>query len=82
VSGVQIVIPHPHDLIISKLAAGRPKDFEFAIAVARMFPMTDIEEQQLEGEFRQAHPGLEKQLQRNIETWKHLLSEQKKNHSN
>jgi len=32
-SGVEIIAPHPHDLIISKLAAGRPKDFDFAVAV-------------------------------------------------
>ncbi|MGH7601241.1 MAG: hypothetical protein ACREOI_33200, partial [bacterium] len=41
VSGIEIIVPHPHDLIISKLSVGRPKDFDFAVSVARLFPMTD-----------------------------------------
>jgi hypothetical protein len=75
VSGTEIVVPHPHDLIVSKLAAGRPKDFEFAVAAAKLFPITDNEVEQLVQEFRQAYPEMEKQLRMNFETWKRLMNE-------
>jgi len=68
-SGVEIIAPHPHDLIISKLAVGRPKDFAFAVVVARLFPMTDIELYNLIDEFRNAHPQAEAALRGNVEIW-------------
>lgn len=70
VEGVEIAIPHPHDLLLSKLVAGRPKDFDFATRVASLFPISDDELKRLVEEFRQAHPQAVAQLQANIETWK------------
>jgi len=69
-SGVDIIVPHPHDLIISKLAVGRPKDFAFAAVIARLFPMTDIELNNLIDEFRVVHPQAETALRANVEIWK------------
>jgi len=70
VSGVEIIVPHPHDLIISKLAAGRPKDFDFAASVARFFPMPHNVLNELVNEFRAAHPQAEAVLRANVEIWK------------
>jgi len=68
-SGIEIIVPHPHDLIISKLAVGRPKDFEFAVVVARLFPMTDEVLNDLVDEFRVVHPQAEAALRANVEIW-------------
>jgi len=73
VSGVEIIVPHPHDLIISKLAVGRPKDFAFAVAVARLFPMADAELKNLIGEFRAVHPQAEAALRANVEIWQNKI---------
>jgi len=70
VNKVEIIVPHPHDLIISKLAVGRPKDFAFAVVVARLFPMTEIELNKLIDEFRAVHPQAEVALRANIQIWK------------
>ncbi len=70
VSGIEIIVPYPHDLIISKLAAGRPKDFDFAASVARHFPMPDEVLNDLVDEFRAAHPQAETALHANIQIWK------------
>ncbi len=70
VSGVEIIVPHPHDLIVSKLSVGRPKDFDFAVSVARLFPMTDNVLNDLVNEFRAAHPQAEATLRANIQIWK------------
>jgi hypothetical protein len=70
VSGVEIIAPHPHDLIISKLIAGRPKDFDFAVSVARLFPMPDNVLNDLVEEFRAMHPQAEAALRANIQIWK------------
>ncbi|MDZ7363463.1 MAG: hypothetical protein ONB46_22495 [candidate division KSB1 bacterium] len=74
VSGVEIIVPHPHDLIISKLAAGRPKDFDFAASVARLFPMSDDVLKDLVDEFRAAHPQAEAALRTNVEIWRNKIS--------
>ena len=66
-SSVEIIVPHPHDLIISKLAAGRPKDFDFAVSVARLFPITDSVLNDLMDEFRVAYPQAEVALRANVE---------------
>jgi hypothetical protein len=73
VSGVEIIVPHPHDLIISKLNAGRPKDFDFAVSVARLFPMTDDVLNDLMEEFRAAHPQAEAALRANVEIWRNKI---------
>jgi hypothetical protein len=70
VSGVEIIVPHPHDLIISKPAVGRPKDFEFAVAVARLFPITHNVLNDWVDEFRAVHPQAEAALRANVEIWK------------
>lgn len=66
VSGVEIIVPHPHDLAISKLSAGRLKDFDFAASVTRLFPMADDVLKELVDEFRAVHPENEPNLQANI----------------
>ncbi|MGH7457327.1 MAG: DUF6036 family nucleotidyltransferase [bacterium] len=73
VNEVEIIVPHPHDLIISKLAAGRPKDFDFAVSVARLFPMTDNVLNDLVDEFRVVHPQAEAALRANVEIWKNKI---------
>jgi hypothetical protein len=70
VSGTEIIVPHPHDLIFSKLVAGRPKDFDFVVAAVKLFPITDVELDRFVQEFRQAYPEEEMRLRGNIETWK------------
>jgi hypothetical protein len=75
VTGVEIIVPHPHDLIISKLAAGRPKDFDFAVSVARLFPITDNVLNDLVDEFRVVHPQAEAALRANVEIWKQRRGE-------
>lgn len=70
VRGVEIMTPHPHDLMLAKLVAGRPKDFEFARRVAVLFPVTEEEIERLVEEFRQAHPQTVRQLLQNLETWR------------
>ena len=72
-SGVEIIVPHPHDLIISKLAAGRPKDFEFARALTPYFQMPEAVQQQLMEEFAAAHPNIANNLQANLQRWRALL---------
>src|SRR5262245_24628139 len=72
-SGVEIVVPHPHDLIFSKLSAGRPKDFEFAQALAPCFPMPEAVQQQLLQELGAAHPTLIKNLEENLQRWQAIL---------
>jgi hypothetical protein len=72
-SGVEIIVPHPHDLIISKLAAGRPKDFEFAVAVSSLFPITDYVLNNLIDEFRAVHPQAEAALRANVEIWQNKI---------
>lgn len=67
---IEIIAPHPHDLIISKLAIGRPKDFDFAVVVARLFPMTDAELNNLLDEFRAVHSQAVAALHANVEIWK------------
>lgn len=39
-TGAVILIPHPHDILVSKLVAGREKDFEFAKAITKIFPVS------------------------------------------
>jgi hypothetical protein len=73
VSCVEIIVPHPHDLIISKLIAGRPKDFDFAVSVARLFPMTDNVLNDLVDEFRAIHPQAEAALRANVEIWRNKI---------
>jgi hypothetical protein len=70
VNKVEIIVPHPHDLIIAKLAVGRPKDFEFAVTVARLFPMADSELNNLIDEFCAAHLQAEAALRANVQIWK------------
>lgn len=70
VSGVEIIVPHPHDLIISKLIAGRTKDFDFANAVTQLFPLSESEFNQLLNEFREVYPDAETRLKENVEVWK------------
>jgi hypothetical protein len=72
-SGVEIIVPHPHDLIISKLSAGRPKDFDFAVSVARLFPMTDNVLNELVEEFLVVHPRAEAALRANVEIWQNKI---------
>jgi len=60
-------------LIISKLAVGRPKGFDFAVVVARLFPMTDIELNNLIDEFRDAHPQTDAALRTNVEIWQNKI---------
>lgn len=74
-SGVEIVVPHPHDLIISKLAAGRPKDFDFARALAPIFPISEEARQQLVQEFEAAHPDRAGKPRGNVARWR-LLPQQ------
>jgi hypothetical protein len=74
VSNVEIIVPHPHDLIISKLSAGRPKDFDFAVSVARFFPMTDDVLNDLVEEFRAVHPPVEAALRANVEIWRNKMT--------
>ncbi len=69
VSGVEIIVPHPQDLIISKLSVGRPKDFDFAVSVARLFPITDNALNDLIDEFRVVYPQAEAALRANVEIW-------------
>ncbi|MGH7494774.1 MAG: hypothetical protein ACREOO_20575 [bacterium] len=76
VSGVEIIVPHPYDLIFSKLAAGRAKDFEFANALVPYFPVPAAVQQQLLEEFGAAHPTLIKNLQDNFQRWREILQEQ------
>jgi len=73
VNQVEIIVPHPHDLIVSKLAVGRPKDFAFAAVAARLFPMTDVELNNLIDEFRAAHPQADAVLRANIEIWQNKI---------
>lgn len=73
VSGIEIVVPHPHDLMISKLVAGRPKDFDFATRVHELYPMTEEEVEALSAEFRQAHPEALPALQAHLKTWRSAL---------
>jgi hypothetical protein len=73
VSGVEIIAPHPHDLIISKLSAGRPKDFDFAVSVARLFPMPENVLNDLVDEFRAVHPQAEAALRANVEIWRNKI---------
>jgi hypothetical protein len=72
-SGVEIIVPHPHDLIISKLAVGRPKDFEFAVSAAKLFPIADNVLNDLVDEFRAAHPQAEAALRANVEIWQNKI---------
>lgn len=74
VSGVEIIVPHPHDLIVSKLSVGRPKDFDFAVSVARLFPMTDNVLKDLAEEFRVVHSEIEANLQSNIQIWQQRMA--------
>ncbi len=73
VNTVEIIVPHPHDLIISKLVAGRQKDFDFAVSVERLFPMTDNVLNELVEEFRVAHLQAEAGLRTNVEIWKNKI---------
>ena len=75
-SGVEIIVPHPHDLMIAKLAAGRPKDFEFACATAWYFPLSEAAQQKLMTEFEAAYPNLAKNLRENFQRWQILLQQQ------
>lgn len=70
VSGVEIIVPHPHDLIISKLAAGRPKDFDFAISAAKFFPLSDIELDRLMKEFEEKYSAAANTFRGQVEDWK------------
>jgi hypothetical protein len=73
-SGVEIIVPHPHDLIISKLSAGRPKDLDFAVSVARLFPMPDDVLNDLVEEFHAAHAQAEAALRANVEIWRNKMT--------
>ncbi|MCI0693100.1 hypothetical protein L0337_13970 [candidate division KSB1 bacterium] len=73
VSGIEIIAPHPHDLIISKLSAGRPKDFDFAVSVARLFPMPDSVLSNLVEEFRAVYPQAQAALRANVEIWQNKI---------
>ncbi len=69
VSGIEIVVPHPHDLVISKLVVGRPKDFDFATCVQRFYPMSALSIETLLLEFEQAHPNALSTLRQHLEVW-------------
>jgi hypothetical protein len=73
VSGVEVIVPHPHDLVISKLNVGRPKDFDFAVSVARLLPMTDGVLNEPVDEFRAVHPQAEPALRANFEIWRNKI---------
>jgi hypothetical protein len=73
VGGVEIIVPHSHDLIISKLAVGRPKDFDFVVSMARLFPMTDVELSNLIDEFHAAHPQAVAALRANVAIWQNKI---------
>ena len=44
-NGVTAVVPHPNDIALSKLAAGRPKDIDWLVAAAR-FGMISLDAMQ------------------------------------
>lgn len=71
--GIEIIVPHPHDLIISKLVAGRPKDFDFATLVHKLYPMSKEEIENLLAEFQQAYPSSFSALQKHLEMWQSSL---------
>ena len=74
-SGVEIIVPHPHDLIFSKLVAGRPKDFEFATALAPVFPIAELVQLELVKEFEAAHPEHVQSLSENLLRWQAHLKQ-------
>lgn len=69
VGKTEIIVPHPHDLMLSKLVAGRPKDFEFATRVQTIYPMSFAIVENLLREFEQAHPQALPALQQHLKTW-------------
>jgi hypothetical protein len=71
-TGAVIFVPHPHDILVSKLVAGREKDFEFAKALQKIFPASpeylETVKKQLQREYpdyaEKAEIGIEKFMKR------------------
>lgn len=69
VSNIEIITPHPHDLLLAKLVAGRPKDFEFATRTHQLYPMSTPTLASLLVEFEQAHPNALPALRQHLHIW-------------
>lgn len=63
---VTITVPHPHDTMIAKLAAGREKDFHFAAALLRLFPISRDDVCLLKEKAVEAHKDREEQIETDI----------------
>lgn len=60
---VNITVPHPHDTMVAKLAAGREKDHRFAIALLKVFPASRETIERLAGEAVEAHEEQQAQIE-------------------
>lgn len=60
---VNITVPHPHDTMVAKLAAGREKDYVFAIALLKVFPASRETLEHLTDEAIEAHTDQREQIE-------------------
>jgi len=64
-----IFIPHPHDILVSKLVAGREKDFEFAKAITKIFPVSIDHLRLLKQQLQQEYQDYATKADLNIESF-------------
>ena len=55
-TGIKIIVPHYLDLGVSKIMAGRPKDFEFVMSMMWVFKVRAEQIEELCQEYAQEHP--------------------------
>lgn len=65
-TGAGIIVPTPHDIIISKLVAGREKDIAFVKAVMEVFPISSNELEKYKKQITKEYPGYKEQAEANI----------------
>jgi len=66
-TGAVILVPHPYDILVSKLVAGREKDFEFAKAVTKIFPASPEYLETVKKQLQREYPDYAEKAEINIE---------------
>lgn len=65
-TGVEVVVPHPTDIIVSKIIAGREKDLTFCEEMLALFPLSSQELSARVASAIDAHPSYKAQAEENL----------------